>query len=125
LIWRIQDRHTFVDLRRSGLRVKASTFQVSFVPDLGAIGSPPRLAFSVPRKVGNAVERNLIRRRLRSVFRGLVADPTVEIGSGAYLVSVRTGALTSTYEELTMELREGLERLAHLVARRSGRPSDG
>lgn len=50
---------------------------------------PPRFAFAVPRKVGNAVTRNRVRRvvqgRLASRVRHL--DPAVVAGS--YLVAVR------------------------------------
>ncbi len=125
LIWRVQDRRTFIEMRRSGLRVRSSSIGLSFLATSDHREMPPRLALAVPKKVGNAVERNLLRRRIRSAFHALTSDPVVEIPSGAYLLSVRPDALTSTFEGLTMELRQLLMRLAALVARQPARPTDG
>ena len=98
---------------------------LSFVPTEPGLATPPRLAFAVSKKVGNAVERNRLRRRFRAAFQVLTGDPTVTVPSGAYLISARPDALTSTFEGLTMELRQLLLRLESLVARTSARPSDG
>jgi ribonuclease P protein component len=46
-----------------------------------------RLAFAVPRRVGNAVVRNRVRRRLRASFRELVRAG--QAPAGAYLVRVK------------------------------------
>ena len=59
---------------------------------------PPRVAYAVGRSVGNAVERNRIRRRLRAVVRAH-ADRLVP--DTAYLVSARPRATTMSYEELS------------------------
>ena len=125
LIGRVQDRRTFIDMRRSGLRLRSSSVSLSYLgtPDQGA--RPPRLALAVSKKVGNAVERNLLRRRIRSAFRELAGDPTLDLPPGAYLLSAHPTALTSTFEGLTMELRQLVVRLEALVARQSARPTDG
>ena len=59
---------------------------------------PPRVAYAVGRSVGNAVERNRIRRRLRAVVRAH-ADRLVP--GTAYLVSAGPRATTMSYEELS------------------------
>jgi ribonuclease P protein component len=87
-------------------------------------GDPPRLAFAVPKKVGNAVERNRLRRRFRAAWLTLSRDPEAALPSGAYLLSARSDALTSSFEELTMDLRHLLLRLEALAARQAARSGD-
>src|SRR4051794_27092213 len=65
LTWRIRDRATFARLRASSTRSRVGPITVTFVHD--EVGTPPRVAYSVGRKVGNAVVRNLVRRRLRAI----------------------------------------------------------
>ena len=98
---------------------------LTYLADPDRPGDPPRLAFAVPRKVGNAVERNRLRRRLRAAFQALTGDPGAALPSGAYLLSARSDALTSSFEELTMDVRQLLLRLEALTARQAARPSNG
>ncbi|MCL5948139.1 MAG: ribonuclease P protein component [Actinobacteria bacterium] len=51
------------------------------------------VSFSIPRKVGGAVVRNRIRRRLRSVLREMAG----QMLPGAYLVTVRENLNTAKY----------------------------
>jgi len=83
---------------------------VTHLPD----GStPPRVAYSVSRRVGAAVVRNRVRRRLRAIL-AEIARPTGQLppGPGAYLVSVRPEAARATYGELDEAVRGALARLA-------------
>src|SRR5579862_935798 len=66
LIWRVRDRRTFAEFR-AARRHRSGPLTVSFVP--GRPTDPPRVAFAIGRKVGGAVERNRLRRRLRVVVR--------------------------------------------------------
>jgi len=72
---------------------------------------PPRVAFSVPRSVGDAVTRNRVRRRLRVAVREHA--PALEPGA-AYLVRAGSGSanascaqLSSTFRAIIDELRVG------------------
>lgn len=58
----------------------------------------PQVAFSISRKVGNAVTRNRIRRRLRSVFASVLAEQP-EVLSAAVVVAL-PGSASCTYAEL-------------------------
>ena len=83
---------------------------VTHLPD----GStPPRVAYSVSRRVGSAVVRNRVRRRLRAIL-AEIARPTGQLppGPGAYLVSVRPEAARASYGELGAAVRGALARLA-------------
>jgi ribonuclease P protein component len=93
LIWRIRDRQTFVQLRRSGRRARRGPVTVTFLPaGDGDHDHPPRVAFAVPRKVGPAVARNRIRRCVRARLLERARDPRRSLAPGAYLVSVGPAA---------------------------------
>lgn len=59
-------------MRSEGRRIFAAAF-VLFIrpaPELtGECAGPPRVAVAVSRRVGSAVERNRVRRRLKELFR--------------------------------------------------------
>jgi ribonuclease P protein component len=120
LIWRIRDRRTFLELRRSGRRVRSGVLSVTFLParadrsglQPGAAGDPPRVAFAITRRFGSATDRNLIRRRLRAAFRELAGRTPSPVAPGAYLLSVRPEALTRTFVQLSQDLEQAFDRLA-------------
>jgi ribonuclease P protein component len=67
---------------------------VTFLADAPSLEPlPPRFAFALPRKVGNAVERNKIRRVVKGRLPEVVARVDVHTAAGAYLVAVRPGAV--------------------------------
>ena len=74
----------------------------------------PRLGLSVSRRVGNAVTRNTVRRRLGEVF--YAALPEVP-GGLDLVVSARPPAAEATFRELGEEFDRALRRLgeAHKV----------
>lgn len=60
----------------------------------GDRAAPPRLAFAISRKVGPAVSRNRVRRRLRELARHTA------LGPGAWLVIVSPGAASAPFATL-------------------------
>ena len=81
-LWRIRDRATFAELRRHGRRGRSGPVAVTWLPATSE--DPPRVAFSVGRRVGTAVVRNRLRRRLQAWLR----EHAGELAGGAYLVTV-------------------------------------
>lgn len=73
-------------------------------------GEHPVLAFAVPRRVGGAVVRNRVRRRLREAARQLDAEG--ELPTRAYLVVVHPPAAGSSYQQLLAALRTVAGRVA-------------
>lgn len=64
------------------------------------------VAFAIRRKVGSAVVRNRLRRRLRAMFDGLSSD----LQQGLYLVTCDIRAKDLSYDELHHQLKEALRR---------------
>jgi ribonuclease P protein component len=65
------------------------------------------VAFAISRKVGNAVVRNRIRRRLRALIDGANPQPR----AGNYLVRVVEGFGEYAYDDLAHHLDKALGRL--------------
>jgi ribonuclease P protein component len=89
--------------------------QTAPVPaDLGPADRPAvRVGFTVSRKVGNAVIRNRVRRRLREVARQVIparAKPDLD-----YVLVGRQAALKRDFALLRQELVEALKRLKALA----------
>ena len=74
-------------------------------------GRRNRLGVTVSTKLGKAVVRNRVRRRLREIYR--LSQPELKQGYDIVLVA-RTRAVTATYGELTRAYRAGCEKLGLL-----------
>lgn len=65
-----------------------------------------RVAYAVSRKVGNAVVRNRVRRRLREITRSLERDGLMP--SGDWLIVVAPGAPDRSFAELAAHTSEAV-----------------
>lgn len=74
-------------------------------------GGRNRLGVTVSTKLGKAVVRNRVRRRLREIFR--LAQPELAQGYDVVLVA-RTRAVTASYRELEQTFRRSCEKLGLL-----------
>jgi ribonuclease P protein component len=79
---------------------------------------PARVGFTVSKKVGNAVERNRVRRRLREVVRQLAAERMQR--STDYVLIGRRAALHMSFDRLREECLAALKRVH---GRRGPRPA--
>ena len=80
-------------------------------------GGPVRFGFTVSKKVGGAVERNRVRRRLREIVR-LSAARSLHGGSD-YVMVGRRAALDMSFSRLAQDFAGALARLD-----RAWRPAD-
>ena len=82
-------------------------------------GGPIRVGFTVSRQVGNAVERNRVRRRLREVVR---LAPAAALAPGHdYVLIGRRGALAADFADMTRQFDAAIRRVH--AAPRSGQDS--
>jgi ribonuclease P protein component len=94
LIWRLRGRQTFVALRRSGRRSQRGPITITWAPVHPTV--PPQVGFAVGTRVGGAVQRNRLRRRLRAI----ATEVAGELTPGAYLIGAAPEAATLPFREL-------------------------
>jgi ribonuclease P protein component len=91
----------------AGARAHANAFILQARPR--AEGGPPRVGFTVSKQVGNAVERNLVRRRLRELIR---LAPRAALSAGHdYVLIGRRAALKAAFDAMMKELGGALRRV--------------
>lgn len=78
-------------------------------PGESAMAESARFGFTVTKKVGNAVVRNRIRRRLREAVR--LADFSQPKADHDYVLVARIEALTAPFEELRGEIARALSKI--------------
>ncbi len=74
-----------------------------------ADGKPPRVGFTATKKLGNAVARNRVKRRLREIAR-LQLEASARLGHDYVLIG-RGTSLTRSFTELEQDLNSALKRL--------------
>jgi ribonuclease P protein component len=98
----LKKRAEFLAVAKGG-RMPRRAFVLQAVENPG----PPRIGYTVTKKVGNAVERNRIRRRLRAAVRAASEAARTDLD---YVLIGRRGALSQDFSELTGDIRAGLQR---------------
>ena len=76
------------------------------VRDRGDDDSSVRVGFTVTKKIGNAVVRNRMKRRFRSLARDLL--PTLGISGADHVLIGRTGGIERDFATLRDELTKAL-----------------
>jgi ribonuclease P protein component len=115
-ISRLTKRAEFLAARR-GRRLNGPFFLIEALDR--ADGGSARYGLTVTRKVGNAVERNRIRRRLREAIRTVCG---ADMAAGFdYVIVARRELLTLPFETLTGELSRRVAKVATGTAPKASR----
>jgi ribonuclease P protein component len=118
LIERLKQRAEFLAAAR-GIKASASAFVLQAHPRQD--GGPARFGFTVAKKVGNAVERNRVRRRLREMVR---ASAVAARRGHDYVVIGRRAALALPFPQLLAEFERALRHVHERRARRQPKSVD-
>jgi ribonuclease P protein component len=102
---RVRSRRQFALFATPTSRGQSGPLRVSFV-EAGAEDSSVHVAYAISRKVGNAVVRNRIRRRLRALFDDLSPQPR----PGFYLIKCGNETGILSYDKLRQHLTQALDR---------------
>lgn len=116
----LKKRAEFLRLR-GGARFATPSFVLETRPRVAAdtsrsraAGEGARFGFTVTKKLGGAVIRNRIRRRLKAAV-GLVA-PELALSNHDYVVVARLAALDREFAEVKKDLERALHRVHHPAA---------
>ena len=102
---RLKKRSEFLAVRR-GEKRRGRLFLLEALDR--ADGEPPRFGLTVTKKVGNAVVRNRVRRRLREAMRVHAAD---DMATGSdYVIVGRREVLDAPFDDLKRELSRRIRR---------------
>jgi ribonuclease P protein component len=112
LTQRLKQRADFLAAAR-GVKASTSAFVLQVRPRQD--GGPARFGFTVAKKVGNAVERNRVRRRLREM---VMASPLAARAGHDYVVVGRKTALALSFAQLLAEFERALRQVHEKRARR-------
>ncbi len=94
--YRLQKNRAFQYVYRKGHSVACRDLVMLIAP-----GRELKVGFSVSRKVGKAVIRNKVKRRLRECFRPYLGD----VKTGLYVIVARPAAAEATFEALQKDMR--------------------
>lgn len=109
---RLRKRSEFEECYSSGVRVSGRHFLLFLLRP--PVSGRPRIGISVSRRVGDAVTRNRVKRRLREIFRKQKPAEAVDV-----VVNARPSAATASFSELELEYGE----LVRRALSRRGRPA--
>lgn len=106
---RLKNRSAFRAVA-SGRRISKPGFVLQALETGEEKGRPPRFGFTVTKRIGNAVVRNRIRRRLKEVVRHAGAERTQP--NTDYVLVGRRAALSLDFDRLITDLLAGMTALS-------------
>lgn len=105
----IKDRASFVRMNASASRFVVSNFILQMQENAALAEGSIRIGYTVTKKLGNAVVRNRIKRRLREAARKTV--PTHAKPQRDYVFIARHKALGCDFAELVRDMEFALTRI--------------
>lgn len=110
----LKSQRDFKTLSREGQKWVTPSFIVQAQHKEKQSTSPPSVGYTVSKKVGKAVTRNKIKRRLREVFRIFFLKG--ELQNCNYVVIARKGCEKTSFEAILKELTWALKHAHRLLS---------
>ena len=110
MISSLTGRLDFARLLARGVKARSGPLCITYRAD----STPPAVAFAVPKRIGTAVVRNRIRRRLRAVLNNMNREVPDSLGGGDYLFHVSAPLDSFNGVELQALMVDLLDRVACL-----------
>jgi len=104
---RLKQRADFLAAAAAGRKAAAAAFVLQARERIDS--GPARFGFTVSKKVGNSVERNRVRRRLREIVR-LAPAGNMKVGHDYVLIG-RRAALRAPFERMARDFEGALRRV--------------
>jgi ribonuclease P protein component len=112
---RLRERRDFLRVSRDGIRTNTPSFVLLAAPRRNADqGQNPRLGITASRRVGPAVVRSLVKRRIREWFRQHREDLPL---SRDIVVIARSNAATASWTAIEAELCVSAAQLCAAISR--------
>ena len=106
--YRLQKNRAFQYVYRRGHSAACHDLVMLLAP-----GRQLKVGFSVSKKVGNAVTRNKVKRRLRECFRPYLGG----VKTGLYVIVARPSAAKATFQSMQKDLQHLLKKQNALTER--------
>lgn len=107
-IWRLSEPAAFGRLRAARHRTRSGPLWVAWSAPVDP-SAPPRVAYAIGRRVGGAVVRNRLRRRLRMIVAEAAPPP------GDYLIGVAPAGADLASSQLRVHVAEALQVLRPVI----------
>lgn len=117
----LRKRRDFLQVQGSRHRFSRPAFLLTLLA-MPALGAQAAVGFTVTRKLGNAVQRNRCKRRLRAIAIPLLAEQG--LAGHAYVWIARNGLEAMDFEVLQGEMRWAVRKL-HAMLAADPTPQDG
>lgn len=107
-IWRLSEPAAFGRLQAARHRTRSGPLWVAWSAPVDP-SAPPRVAYAIGRRVGGAVVRNRLRRRLRMIVAEAAPPP------GDYLIGVAPAGADLASSQLRVHVAEALQVLRPVI----------
>lgn len=110
---RLKKRRDFLNVSKKGEQVVTPYFILQRMQRQDTVSETAcvRIGITASKKIGNAVERNRAKRRLRALAQHIETK-----GSYDYVFIARKAVLTGPYESLVRELKSALRRINRIAS---------
>ena len=106
-ILHLKNRRDFIRAA-AGIRMVVSSVILQAAPNLSGVNMPFRVGFTTTKKIGNAVVRTRVRRRLRAAVREIF--PKFAKDNVDYVLIGRSTTVCCAYETLKADLKWALKK---------------